>query len=71
MDGGVALDGGVVTSPVSPNVVVSVLSRWNPNTLTTSDRTYYVGARNLDPVNPATFRATLVCGKRIEVKRTG
>lgn len=66
---GIALDGGVVSPPPPAQVVVSTISRANPNPpFANSRRRYYVGVRNLDPVSPATFRGTLVCAKGIEVR---
>ena len=60
---------GVISPPAPAQVVVTMLSRANPNPpYANSRRNYYVGVRNLDPVNPAQFRASLVCAKRIEVR---
>lgn len=63
---GIPLSGGAISPPAPAQVSISVVSRYNPTTLETPTRRYYVGVRNLDPVNPAEFRATLVCGKGIE-----
>ena len=66
---GIALDGGVIGPPAPAQVVVTMLSRANPNPpYANSRRNYYVGVRNLDPVTPASFHATLVCAKRIDVR---
>ena len=65
---GIALDGGAITPAAPAQVLVSTLSRANPNPpFANSPKLYYVGVRNLDPV-PTTFRATLVCAKGIEIK---
>lgn len=64
---GIALDGGVITPSAPAQVVVTVLSRANPNPpFANSRRNYYVGVRNLGDA-PATFRGTLVCAKGIGV----
>lgn len=65
---GIALDGGVITPGTPPSVLVSVLSRANPNPpFANSRRNYYVGVSNLGSA-PATFRGTLVCAKGIDVR---
>lgn len=60
---GIALDGGVLSPPAPAGVAVSVISRFNPNTLRTSPRSYFVGVRNFDM--EAQFRGSLVCAKGI------
>lgn len=63
---GIPLSGGAISPPAPAQVAISTVSRYNPTTLETPTRRYYVGVRNLDPINAAEFRATLVCGKGIE-----
>jgi hypothetical protein len=64
---GIALDGGVITPGPPSQVVITTLSRRNPNPpFAASKRNYYVGVRNLDPVSASTFRGTLVCAKGIK-----
>ena len=66
---GVALDGGVIAPPPPAQVVVTMLSRANPNPpYANSRRNFYVGVRNLDPVSGAQFRASLVCAKGVDVR---
>lgn len=66
---GIALDGGVIAPPPPAQVVVTMLSRANPNPpYANSRRNYYVGVRNLDPAVPASFRGSLVCAKGIDVR---
>lgn len=66
---GIALDGGVIAPPPPAQVVVTMLSRANPNPpFANSRRNFYVGVRNLDPVTAAEFRASLVCAKRVDVR---
>jgi len=61
---GIALDGGVIAPPAPAEVAVSVISRFNPNTLRTSPRSYFLGVRNFDSAE-SQFRASLVCAKGI------
>ncbi len=66
---GIALDGGIIAPPAPAQVVVTMLSRANPfPPYANSRRNYYVGVRNLDPVSPAQFRASLVCAKGIGIR---
>jgi hypothetical protein len=66
---GIALDGGVITPAPPSQVVVTTLSRRNPNPpFDSSKRNYYVGVRNLDAINASTFRGTLVCAKGIGIR---
>lgn len=63
---GIPLTGGAISPPSPAQVSISVLSRFSPNPpFAKSGRSYFVGVRNLDPVNAAQFRATLVCAKGI------
>ena len=61
---GIALDGGVIAPPAPSEVAVSVISRFNPNTLRTSPRSYFLGVRNLGAAE-AQFQASLVCATGI------
>jgi len=64
---GIPLDGGAIAPPAPAQVAISVLSRFSPNPpFEATPGSYFVGVRNLDIANPAEFRATLVCAKRVE-----
>ncbi len=65
---GIPLSGGAISPPAPAKVANSVISRFAPNDLDgpLAPRTYYVGVRNLDEDNPASFRGTLVCAKGID-----
>ena len=64
---GIPLDGGAISPPAPAQVAISVISRFSPNPpFKATPGSYFVGVRNLDTVNPAEFRATLVCAKRLE-----
>lgn len=64
---GIPLDGGAISPPSPAQVAISVISRFNPNPpFNAPKQSFFVGVRNLDPVNPAEFRATLVCAKGID-----
>ena len=66
---GVAIDGGVIPPPSPAQVVVTMLSRANPNPpYANSRRNYYVGVRNLDTASASSFHASLVCAKGIDVR---
>lgn len=66
---GIPLSGGAISPPAPAQVAISVLSRFSPNPpFEATAGSYFVGVRNLDPVNPAEFRATLVCAKGVSEK---
>lgn len=63
---GIPLDGGAISPPAPAQVAISVLSRFSPNPpFDAPAGSYFVGVRNLDPLNPAQFRGTLVCAKGV------
>ena len=65
---GLPIGGGVITDG-SANLAPDVLSRFPPNTRGAPRNRYFVGVRNDDLDAPQeTFRATLVCGKRMRVR---
>lgn len=67
---GVPLDGGAISPPAPAQVAISVLSRFTPNApFDAPAGSYFVGVRNLDPLNPAQFRGTLVCAKGVDENR--
>ena len=61
------VSGGAIT-PVAPaKVLISVLSRFNPNTLETPPRKFYVGVRN-EQADPQEWLATVTCMKHVTEK---
>lgn len=63
---GLPIGGGVITNGAA-DLAADVLSRFNPNTFRAPRNRYFIGVRN-DSAAEQTFRATLICGKRMTVR---
>ena len=59
--------GGAITPAAPANVLISLLSRFNPNTLAAPSRRFYVGVRNEDE-EARQWLATLTCMKNVKEK---
>ncbi len=57
--------GGAITPAAPANVTISVLSRFNPNTLAAQSRNFFVGVRSED-AEPRAWLATLTCMKNVK-----
>jgi len=57
--------GGAITPPAPADVLINVLSRFNPNTLAAPGRSFYVGVRNQE-AEAQQWRATVTCMKNVK-----
>ena len=57
--------GGAITPPAPADVLINVLSRFNPNTLAAPGRSFYVGVRNQE-AEPQQWLATVTCMKNVK-----
>ena len=57
--------GGAITPPAPAEVLINVLSRFNPNTLAAPGRSFYVGVRNQE-AEPQQWLATVTCMKNVK-----
>lgn len=65
---GVPVSGGAIL-PADGTLTQTVVSRFNPNSLRTPKRRFYVGARNTGSEATGQFVPTMTCAKRVRERR--